>query len=174
MVNQPEVPLVGILVSDLKNKENDLDTLHGKYINKICHDGNFINLSPKLVEGGKIKFALPDAVWAKANTWLFVQLQSFNSTMIATYELKVKEKKMPASVRDKHAIQCGEVCGFFRKGEVTTKAHVDAHISQWLPSLFQHSFLHHMASLFSLCAGTNYPLPPKDEELVSNYKMAKW
>jgi len=175
MANQTEVPIVELSVSDLKENENALDKLHGTYINKICHDGNFINLAPtverKRSAGGAIKFTKPNALWAKANIWLYVQLQSFNSTMTATYELKTKG--MSADTRVKYAIQCSELCGFFREGEVKTKAHVDANISQWLPPLLQHSFVMHMATLFSLYAGINFPPPPKNQALVSNYKKAK-
>ena len=106
-----------------------------------------------------------------AKTFEYLQIQSLVNLITTSYGLTIKT--VPASTRDKYAIECGEVCGFFRPDEVTSKDHMNAHLQQWLPKLLQPTFGAYMAALFILFARTYYPPAPKDGVLRANYKWAK-
>ena len=123
-------------------------------------------------KGGQIKFLKPEEEWKETKVWEFTQIQALVNLLTTRYRDVKPIRIESAKVRVDWAIKSAVSCGFFKPGECTTKAHVDAHIATWLPYLLQCNFIQYMATLQALLGRASHP--HKDASMLkTNYKSAK-
>ena len=121
--------------------------------------------------GGTLRFSKPSEEWKETKVWEFTLIQSLVNLLTTTYGI-TPIKIENATVRVSRAIKCAVTCGFFNPGACTTKAHIDAHLREWLPELHRSSFIVYMATLQSILGCSTHPA--KDhKDLRKFYKLSK-
>ena len=116
-------------------------------------------------------FSKPTKEWKETKVWEFTLIQSLVNLLTTTYGI-TPIKIENATVRVSRAIKCAVTCGFFNPGACTTKAHIDAHLREWLPELHRSSFIVYMATLQSILGCSTHPA--KDhKDLRKFYKLSK-
>ena len=121
--------------------------------------------------GGTLRFSKPSEEWKETKVWEFTLIQAFVNILTTSYgitPIKIENATVPVN----RSIKCAVTCGFFKPGMCTTKAHIDAHLREWLPELHQSSFILYMATLQSILGRSTHPA--KDQrELTKFYKFSK-